>query len=107
MMPTIFFRQHDGKEESVEAPVGWSLMEAAVKNGVSGILADCGGACSCATCHVYIDPVWVEKLSPMADDEEAMLDFAIDRQPNSRLACQIKVSEALEGLFVSMPKSQL
>jgi 2Fe-2S ferredoxin len=81
-------------------------MEGAVKNRIPGIDADCGGACACATCHVYVDPAWVEKLPPRQEMEEQMLDFAQDLKPNSRLSCQIKVGPALDGLVVRTPKSQ-
>ncbi|HKD21259.1 MAG TPA: 2Fe-2S iron-sulfur cluster-binding protein, partial [Rhizomicrobium sp.] len=78
----------------------------AVKNLVPGIDADCGGACACATCHVYVDQAWLAKLTPKQDMEETMLDFAQDLEPNSRLSCQIKVTPELDGLVVRMPKSQ-
>jgi 2Fe-2S ferredoxin len=87
-------------------PAGWSLMEGAVKNLVPGIDADCGGACACATCHVYVDPAWLDKLPPKQEMEETMLDFAQDVRPNSRLSCQITVTPALDGLVVRTPKSQ-
>jgi 2Fe-2S ferredoxin len=81
-------------------------MEGAITNEIPGIDADCGGACACATCHVYVDPAWFEKLPPQDEMELSMLDFAIERQANSRLSCQIKVTEALDGLVVRLPKSQ-
>jgi 2Fe-2S ferredoxin len=81
-------------------------MEGAVKNGVPGIDADCGGACACATCHVYVDPAWTAALPAKTDSEEAMLDFALVTSPNSRLSCQIKVTPALDGLIVRVPVSQ-
>jgi 2Fe-2S ferredoxin len=106
-LPKIQFIGAKGTETIVDAPEGWSVMEAAVKNGVSGILADCGGACSCATCHVFVDPAWVDRIPARSDDEEAMLEFAVDPADNSRLSCQIKVSAALDGMIVRLPKSQL
>ena len=105
-MPKIKYIEHSGKEHEIEVPNGWSVMEGAVKNLVPGIDADCGGACACATCHVYVDQAWLAKLTPKQDMEETMLDFAQDLEPNSRLSCQIKVTPELDGLVVRMPKSQ-
>jgi 2Fe-2S ferredoxin len=105
-MPKITYIDHNGKERTVEVPVGWTVMEGAVKNRVPGIDADCGGACACATCHVYADPAWLDKLPPRRDMESQMLDFALEVRPNSRLSCQIKVTAALDGLIVRTPKSQ-
>ncbi|MBV9330564.1 MAG: (2Fe-2S)-binding protein [Alphaproteobacteria bacterium] len=105
-MPKIKYIEHNGKEHEVDVPEGWSVMEGAVKNLIPGIDADCGGACACATCHVYVEESWLSKLSPKEDMEETMLDFAQDLEPNSRLSCQIKVSSALDGFTVRMPKSQ-
>jgi len=105
-MPKIKYVEHSGKEHEVEVPVGWSVMEGAVKNLIPGIDADCGGACACATCHVFVDQAWLEKLPAKEDMEETMLDFAPDMASNSRLSCQIKVTPALDGLVVRMPKSQ-
>ncbi len=105
-MPKIKFIEENGKEHVVEVPAGWSVMEGAVKNLIPGIDADCGGACACATCHVYVDPAWNAKMPPMGDMEETMLDFAQDREATSRLSCQLKVTEAMDGLVVRMPKSQ-
>ena len=105
-MPKIKYVEHNGKEHEVEVPVGWSVMEGAVKNLIPGIDADCGGACACATCHVYVDAAWLDKLPPKVDMEETMLDFAQELEPNSRLSCQIKVTPELDGLVVRTPKSQ-
>ena len=105
-MPKIKYVEHNGKEHEIEVPTGWSVMEGAVKNLVPGIDADCGGACACATCHVYVDAAWLPKLAAKSDMEETMLDFAQDLEPNSRLSCQIKVTPELDGLVVKMPKSQ-
>ena len=105
-MPKIKYIDETGKEREVDVPLGWSLMEGAVKNLVPGIDADCGGACACATCHVYVDPAWLDKLPPKQEMEEAMLDFAQDVKPNSRLSCQITVTSALDGMVVRTPKSQ-
>jgi len=105
-MPKIKYIEHNGKEHDVDVPVGWSVMEGAVKNLIPGIDADCGGACACATCHVHVDPSWTEKIPPKQDMEETMLDFAQELTPTSRLSCQIKVVSELDGLVVRMPKSQ-
>jgi ferredoxin, 2Fe-2S len=105
-MPKIKYIEHSGKEHVIDVPEGWSVMEGAVKNLVPGIDADCGGACACATCHVYVGEEWLPKLSPKEDMEETMLDFAQDLEPNSRLSCQLKVTKELDGLTVKMPKSQ-
>ena len=105
-MPKIQYIEHNGKEHEVDVPAGWSVMEGAVKNLIPGIDADCGGACACATCHVFVDQAWLDKLPAKQDMEETMLDFAPDMAANSRLSCQIKVTPALDGLVVRMPKSQ-
>jgi 2Fe-2S ferredoxin len=105
-MPKITYIEHTGKEHTVEVPVGQSVMEGAVKHNVPGIDADCGGACACATCHVYVDEAWQGKTGEAGGMEQSMLDFANDTQPNSRLSCQIKVSAELDGLVVRLPKSQ-
>ena len=105
-MAKVTYIEADGVEHMVDAPVGWSLMEAAVKNRVPGIDADCGGACACATCHVYVDPAWQAALPPKTEMEEAMLDFALVTAPNSRLSCQIRVTSDMDGLIVRLPVSQ-
>lgn len=101
-MPTVTFIQPDGMRQDVEADLGYSVMEAATLNGIAGIEAECGGACSCATCHVHVDPEWLEKLPEMEPMEDAMLDAANDRQANSRLSCQLEVTEELDGLTVTV-----
>ncbi len=105
-MVKITYIEHDGTEHETEVPAGWSAMEGAVKNSVPGIDADCGGACACATCHVYVDPAWTDKVGPKAEMEVTMLDFAQEVAPNSRLSCQIKVTPELDGLVLRMPRSQ-
>jgi 2Fe-2S ferredoxin len=105
-MVKITYIQHDGNSQSVEAQPGMTVMEAAIKNMVPGIDADCGGACACATCHVFVDPEWQEKTGKRSDMEEDMLDFAFDVRDNSRLSCQIKVTENLNGLVVRVPEKQ-
>ncbi|WP_017932041.1 2Fe-2S iron-sulfur cluster-binding protein [Robiginitomaculum antarcticum] len=105
-MPKIIFTDTSGTSREVEAKAGQSIMEAAVQNMVPEIDADCGGACACATCHVYVGEAWTAKLKPMADMEESMLDFAENVQPNSRLSCQILMSDDLDGITVETPESQ-
>jgi 2Fe-2S ferredoxin len=105
-MAKITYIQHNGTSQTVEAQPGMTVMEAAVKNAVPGIDADCGGACACATCHVYVEPNWVERAGSRSDMEEDMLDFAFDVRDNSRLSCQIKVTDALDGLVVQVPAKQ-
>lgn len=106
-MPRVTFVAHDGGRQEIEAEEGCSLMAAAVGNNVSGILADCGGACSCATCHVYVPTEWLSRLPPRKQDEASLLEFAIDVRDNSRLSCQILVTAELDGLSVELPRSQL
>jgi 2Fe-2S ferredoxin len=105
-MAKITYVEHDGTEHTVEVKTGMSVMEGAIKNNVPGIDADCGGACACATCHVFVDQAWITKIEPMQEMEKTMLDFAEGVESNSRLSCQIKVSDALDGMAVRMPKSQ-
>lgn len=105
-MVKINFRNHTGEVRTVEAEPGSTVMEAAIKEGVPGILAECGGACACATCHVYVDEEWKERTGEPSPMEEDMLDFAFDVRPTSRLSCQIKVADALEGLTVTVPERQ-
>jgi 2Fe-2S ferredoxin len=105
-MTKVTFVDPKGVQRTVEAPEGWSVMEAAVKNDIPGIDADCGGACACATCHVYVDPSWAGKLPPKSEMEETMLDFAQDVQRTSRLSCQLTVTADLDGLVVTTPDSQ-
>ena len=105
-MARITYILHDGTEHVVEAEPGMTVMEAAVKNSIPGIAAECGGACACATCHVYVDEAWREKVGAPTPMEEDMLDFGFDVRPNSRLSCQIKVSDDLDGLIVSVPERQ-
>ncbi|MDG1827548.1 MAG: 2Fe-2S iron-sulfur cluster-binding protein [Henriciella sp.] len=105
-MATLIFVDHEGNERSVEASKGESVMEAAIKNSIPGIDADCGGACACATCHVYIDPAFMETVGKPEDMEQSMLDFAENVTENSRLSCQITVSDELNGLKVTTPESQ-
>jgi ferredoxin, 2Fe-2S len=105
-MAKITFIQHNGSEQTVEGQSGMTVMETAVKNMVPGIDADCGGACACATCHVYVESDWLEKTGARNPMEEDMLDFAFDVREESRLSCQIKVTDALDGLRVRVPEKQ-
>jgi len=105
-MAKITYIEHSGKEHLIDVKPGQSVMEGAVKNNIPGIDADCGGACACATCHVYVDDTWADKTGKASVMEESMLDFANDLQPTSRLSCQIIVSDALDGLIVRMPENQ-
>ena len=105
-MTSITFTDAAGKTRTVEADDGSTVMETALRNGIAGIEAECGGACACATCHVYVDDAWIGKLPKPEQMEEDMLDFAFDVRPGSRLSCQIKVSPALNGLSVSTPEKQ-
>ena len=105
-MARITFIQNDGVERVVEAEPGMTVMEAAVKNSLPGIAAECGGACACATCHVRVDKDWTAKVGPPSDMERNMLQFASDVGPSSRLGCQIRVTQELDGLVVNTPESQ-
>ena len=105
-MAKITYIEHNGTEHTIDVKSGLSVMEGAVKNNIPGIDADCGGACACATCHVYVDEAWREKAGAPSAMEDSMLDFAENVEPNSRLSCQIKISDELDGLIVRMPESQ-
>lgn len=102
-MPTVNYIEYSGEERQVDVPVGVSVMEGALQNMVSGID---GGCCACATCHVYVDPQWADRLPAREEVETEMLELAEDVRLNSRLSCQIKMSEALDGLVVRLPESQ-
>lgn len=105
-MPTIVFVQPDGIRREIEAPAGITLMEAARLNNVAGVVAQCGGACACATCHVYVDPAWLDRLEPLEDMEEGMLETAWEPRENSRLSCRVTLSATLDGLLVVVPARQ-
>jgi 2Fe-2S ferredoxin len=105
-MPKITYIEHDGTTRTVDAEIGATVMETALKNEVGGIVAECGGSCTCATCLVHVDEAWVDKVGTRSEEEEDQLDFAFDVRPNSRLSCQIKVTEALDGLVVRTPSYQ-
>ena len=106
-MPKITYIEHGGTEHTVDVPVGLTVMEGAVNNNIPGIDADCGGACACSTCHVYVDADWVGRLPAREDMEVDMLDFAFEPNERSRLTCQVKVTPELEGLVVQMPEKQI
>jgi 2Fe-2S ferredoxin len=105
-MASITFIEHDGSIRTIEAENGSTVMEAAIRNGIPGIEAECGGACACATCHIYVDDGWTSTVGAASPMEEDMLDFAFDIRSTSRLSCQIKVSDALDGLVVRTPARQ-
>jgi 2Fe-2S ferredoxin len=107
-MPSITFIHPDGRRQQIEANVGESAMQAATRQDINGILAECGGNAMCATCHVYVDEDWLARLPAMGGDEDALLDgAAAERRSNSRLSCQIKLAADLDGLVLSLPDRQL
>jgi len=105
-MAKITYIEHDGTKHEVDVENGMTVMEGAIKNSIPGIDADCGGACACATCHVYVEDAWLAKTGEKESMEEDMLDFAFDVRDNSRLSCQIKVTDELDGLVVHTPEKQ-
>ncbi len=106
-MPTLTYIEFDGTKHTIDAELGTSVMRGAIDHGVPGIDADCGGECSCATCHVIVNDEWMDVVGRPAEDEEAMLDLNPEREVNSRLSCQIEVSDALDGLVVKLPEFQM
>lgn len=105
-MALIHFITPKGGRRTLDIADGWSVMEGAVKEGLDGILGDCGGALSCATCHVHVDAAWADRLAPATEDEVSMLEMAIDPGPDSRLCCQIRVAPDLDGLVLTLPERQ-
>jgi 2Fe-2S ferredoxin len=105
-MPKITYIEHDGTTRTVEAEAGATVMETALRNDVPGIVAECGGSCTCATCLVHVDEAWTGKVGTRSDEEEDQLDNAFDVRPNSRLSCQITVTDELDGLIVHTPSYQ-
>jgi 2Fe-2S ferredoxin len=106
-MPKIVYRAPDGTEHPVDAASGSSVMQAALSAGIRGIVAECGGNAMCATCHVYVDPEWLDELAAMSPEEDEMLDCVMsDRLPTSRLSCQIRTSSEIDGLVVTLPERQ-
>ena len=104
-MPKIIYVTSDGNRHEVEVENGYSVMEGAINNNIEGIVAECGGACACATCHSYIDEAWLDKMPAMDDMEDSMLDAAFERKENSRLTCQLEVSDKLDGLVVHVAEN--
>lgn len=104
-MTKITYRTADSEERVIEVKNGQSVMEGAVRENLPGVDAECGGVCACATCQVYVDPDWLDRLPPKTEAEQSMLDFAVNVRENSRLSCQIKVGPELEGLIVTLPES--
>src|SRR5947208_15585679 len=105
-MAKIHFVDHNGETRTIDVENGSTVMETAIRNAVPGIEAECGGACACATCHVYVDDAWTEIVGKPSQMEEDMLDFAFEVRPTSRLSCQIKVAPTLDGLVVPTPAKQ-
>lgn len=106
-MPNVTYISHAGETTTIDVPMGTTVMENAVKNGIEGIVAECGGAMLCATCHVYVDPAFVDKLDPIGEEQDEMLAAtAAERKSNSRLSCQIRMKPELAGLIVRMPDRQ-
>jgi 2Fe-2S ferredoxin len=106
-MPKVIYVSHTGVSREVDVPPGMTVMNAALKNGIDGIIAECGGVCMCSTCHVYVDEKFFSMLPPAQDTEEAVLEIsAEERKPTSRLSCQIKVTDDLDGLIVRLPEKQ-
>jgi len=106
-MAKVTYIEFNGTSHEVDVPTGSSVMEGAVDNNIPGIEAECGGACTCATCHVYVDPVWAEATGRPELIEQGMLECALELQKTSRLSCQIEVSDELDGLIVRLPESQV
>ncbi len=105
-MPKVIYITTDDMHHEVKVENGYSVMEGAINNNIEGIVAECGGACACATCHSYIDEAWFDKLPPMDDMEDSMLDAAYERRPNSRLTCQIEMHPGLDGLIVRVAENE-
>jgi 2Fe-2S ferredoxin len=105
-MPKVIYITTDGVHHEVQVENGYSVMEGAIINNIEGIVAECGGACACATCHSYIDEAWLDRLPPMDDMEDSMLDAAYERRPNSRLTCQIEMHPGLDGLIVHVAENE-
>lgn len=107
-MPQLSYINHAGVRQDIDAKIDSTVMQNALERGIPGINGDCGGACQCCTCHVYVDEAWLAKLPPMDDMEDAMLDSTAEpRRPNSRLGCMLPMSDALSGLVVTLPQTQI
>jgi 2Fe-2S ferredoxin len=105
-MPSVTYVEHTGARHEVDVPNGTSLMQAAIDNGIQGIVGECGGGLACATCHCYVEEAWMEKVGAASEMEQQMLEFANNSKSNSRLSCQINMSDELDGLVVELPESQ-
>ena len=105
-MPSVTYIDHEGNSFEVQVESGCSVMQGATENLIEGIVAECGGCCSCATCHCYVDEAWLDRLEAPSDVERDMLELAVEPRPNSRLSCQITLTDALDGLVVRLPESQ-
>jgi ferredoxin, 2Fe-2S len=105
-MPKVTYIEHNGKQHVVTVPAGTTVMRGAVDNNIPGIDGDCGGLCACATCHVFVDPAWLTKVGAANSGEADMLSFAENTADNSRLGCQMEITDALDGLVVRMPEAQ-
>lgn len=106
-MPQVTYVAHDGARQTVDVPVGENVMRGALYNGIEGIVGECGGGLACATCHCYVEGDWTDKLAPPSEAELQMLESAVSEvKPNSRLSCQIALTEALDGLVVDLPEAQ-
>lgn len=105
-MPVVKFVSHDGVVHEVDAAAGSSVMQAAMDNGIEGIVAECGGACSCATCHCYVDESWYDKITPPHANEKDMLEWVLEGRPTSRLSCQITLDDSMDGIVINLPESQ-
>ena len=105
-MPKITYISHDGQTYAVDGDIGQTVMETAIKHDVPGIVAECGGACSCATCHIYVDEAWRATTGEPSQMEEDMLDFAFEVKPESRLSCQLRITDAYDGLVVRISEHQ-
>ncbi len=105
-MPLVTYVSHDGTTTEIDVPAGNSVMQGAVDNMLDGIIAECGGSCSCATCHCYIDEAWLDKVPAASEMEKDMLECVLEPQDNSRLSCQINVTDELDGLVIKLPESQ-
>jgi 2Fe-2S ferredoxin len=106
-MAKVTYIEFNGTKRTVDVASGVSIMQGAINNNVRGIIAECGGGCSCATCHVYVDEAWMEKVSQKSEGEGDMLEAVVDLKPNSRLSCQIEMNDALDGLIIHMPAKQV
>ena len=105
-MPKIIYISPGGERHEADVENGYSVMEGAINNDIAGIVAECGGACACATCHSYVDEQWLDKVPPMDDMEDSMLDAAFERKANSRLTCQIEVNDKLDGLVIHVADNE-